>query len=268
MSRKQQQTLGQAWEALLHQHSRGKPAPSLPPGEPTLPLRRIKLRPEVFQHRRPSGPASAAHIKDLMSSAKERPLDPLLVWWDGKHWTCIDGHHRIEAYKRAGGFDEVPVRVFRGTPEQASLQAARGNSRAKLQMSATEKLGAAWRIVSTASDVSKQETAEASGASERTVANMRKVRDQLLQMSKVPTEMSWDAARRLASGEDAAESIDWEDRNEKEAQEMANKLLAALGKRGQQRVEALARALEIYSSQLPAQLVEHWGPLEAEDQET
>lgn len=90
---------------------------------------------------------------------------------------------------------------------------------------------------------------------------MRSVRDRLLQMGHKPAEMSWEAARRLASGE-ATEDIDWNDRAEKEAQEMANKLLAALGKRGQQRVETLARALEIYSSQLPGQLREYWGPLD------
>lgn len=257
MSRKRTMTLAESWQALLDQHDNGKAPPGVPPKQ--LTLRQIKLRPEVFQHRRPAHHASASHIRELTSTAKERSLEPLLVWWDGKNWTCIDGHHRIEAYRNAGADYEVPVEVFQGTPEEASLQAARGNSRAKLQMSNTEKLGAAWRIVTTSTKASKAQTAEASGASERTVAHMRKVRDQLRQKGEEPAEMSWEAARRMAAGEAPESEVDWDARIEQEAQEMAAKLLKALGKRGHQRVEVLARALELYGSQLPAQLGDYWG---------
>jgi ParB-like chromosome segregation protein Spo0J len=265
VSRKQPLTLAEGWEALLDQHSNGKPAPKGDGAERRMPLRRIKTRPEIFQHRRPAGHASAAHVKELAAVAKEHALEPILVWWDGRHWTCIDGHHRIEAYRKAGVSYEVPVKVFKGTPEEASLQAARGNSRAKLPMSPTEKLGAAWRIVTT-TKASKHETADASGASERTVANMRRVREKLLQLGQVPAELSWQAGRRLASGEAPNDEVDWEARIEQEAQGMANKLLAALGKRGQQRVDALARALEIYSSRLPGQLMECWANLDDQEE--
>lgn len=265
MSRKPRKTLAESWEDLLNQLERGKAAPA--PAPKLLALRQIKLRPEVFQHRRPPAHASAAHIRDLTATAKDRFLEAITVWWDGKNWVCIDGHHRIEAYKLAGVAYEVPVEVFEGTAEAASLQAARGNTRAKLQMSSTEKLGAAWRIVTTGTAASKAETAEASGASERTVAHMRKVRDHLRQRGLVPADMSWEAARRLASGEAPREEVDWDERTEQEANEMAAKLLQALGKRGQQRVEVLARALEIYGSQLPAQLAEYWGAQDDYDEE-
>jgi hypothetical protein len=119
-------------------------------------------------------------------------------------------------------------------------------------------MGAAWRIVTTSSGASKAETAEASGASERSVASMRKVRDKLRLMGHEPAEMSWEAARRMAAGEAPGDAVDWDARTEQEAQEMAGKLLKALGKRGHQRVEVLARALELYASRLPEQLGEYW----------
>jgi hypothetical protein len=249
-------TLAEAWDALVDQHANGKAAPAVAPKE--LALRQIKLRPEVFQHRRPAKHASEAHVRELTATARVRMLEPVTVWWDGRHWTCIDGHHRIAAYRQAGVGHEVPVQVFQGTPEQASLQAARGNTRDKLQMSESEKMGAAWRIVTTSSGASKAETAEASGASERSVASMRKVRDKLRLMGHEPAEMSWEAARRMAAGEAPGDAVDWDARTEQEAQEMAGKLLKALGKRGHQRVEVLARALELYASRLPEQLGEYW----------
>lgn len=255
MSRKHPLTLAEGWQALKGQHAHGKPPPAKLPQ--SLTVQKIKLRPEVFQHRRPAKHASEAHIKGLMDAARARKLDPIQVWWDGKHWTCIDGHHRLEACKRAW-VTEVAVTVFTGTPEAAVIQAAKGNTRDKLQMSATEKLGAAWRIVTTSTTASKQETAEASGASERSVANMRRVRDSLRAKGTDPAELSWGAARAMDSGETLDGDFDFEARDEREAQEMANRLLKALGKRGQQRVEVLARALEIYGSQIPAQLAEYW----------
>ena len=45
----------------------------------------------------------------------------MLVWWSGKCWRVIDGHHRFLAYKQAAGdskhpldIDAVPVEVFEG----------------------------------------------------------------------------------------------------------------------------------------------------------
>lgn len=256
MSRKTKRTLPQAWADLQHQRENGKPQPSTRPAH--LGLRQIKLWPEVFQHRAPGKHASAAHIKDLASKAGERPLDPVVVWWDGRGWACIDGHHRVEAYKRARQSDLIPVEAFEGTPEQAMLEAAKRNTRSRLQMGHTEKLHAAWRLV-TSTRASKSDTAQVSGVSERTVANMRRVREALVTAGKDPSNLGWHEARLMAAGEKPNEKIDWDARTEEEAQAMANKLLAAFGKRAGQRVDALARALEIYSSQLPAQLLEVWG---------
>ena len=45
-------------------------------------------------------------------------LDPLTVFWTGNGWTCIDGHHRAEAAKKAG-IKEVPVNLNTVSPEIA-----------------------------------------------------------------------------------------------------------------------------------------------------
>ncbi|MDE2394676.1 MAG: hypothetical protein KGM91_04480, partial [Burkholderiales bacterium] len=107
-------------------------------------------------------------------------------------------------------------------------------------------------------------TAEASGASDGTVASMRRVREKLITMRMDPSEYGWHEARKLAGGEKLGEAIDWDTRTEEEAQEMANKLLGAFGKRAGRRVEAVARALEIYDSRLPMLLREFWGELDGE----
>ncbi len=61
----------------------------------------------------------------------------------------------------------------------------------------------------------------------------------------------------LAEGK-ADEEINWEEQTEKEAQDLAKLLVRHLGKRGYQRREAFARALEIYDATLPGFLQEHW----------
>jgi hypothetical protein len=260
MSKKRERTLAEAWAALNTQVSKGKPAPAV--AGPFINANAIKLRPEVFQHRQPGDRASKAHVRELERGAAAESLEPVLVWWDGKAWACIDGHHRLMAYRAIGKHDAlVNVEAFRGTPEEAMAEAARRNTRDKLTMSRTEKTGTAWRLVAS-TKLTKAETVEASGASDGTVAHMRRVRDKLQAAGEAAATMNWEAARRMAAGE-ALEASDWDDdRTEKEAQEIANKLVKALGQRASSRVEALARALEIFDHRLPDELRAHWGNLE------
>ena len=72
----------------------------------------------------------------------------------------------------------------------------------------------------------------------------------------------------LASSEatsQEAETIDEEARIEKAAQDLANKLVKALGKSQQLRRGILARALEIYDGSLQGYLREQWGDGEPEE---
>jgi len=199
-----------------------------------------------------------------------RMLDPLTVWWDGRAWACIDGHHRYDAYLSAGigGDQPVPVVVFGGTLEAAMGLAASVNSKDKLTMSSAEKSDAAWRMVA-ATDLSKAVIATAAGVSESTVANMRRARVILesrcsatgddVEMTAMGDfrDLRWMEAKAQAAGTKPAD-FDYEEHSERKAQEMALALRRALGKEGAKYPEILARALDIYDTRLMDQLVDWW----------
>jgi ParB-like chromosome segregation protein Spo0J len=210
--------------------------------------------------------ALAASIKKRRSKS----LDPILIWWDGKGWACVDGHHRYEAYLLAGvGISHsVPVEVFDGSLNQALREAAESNTKDKLPMSRSEKSNTAWHLV-TMANMNKAEVSKAASVSESTVATMRKVFIQLKSKENGETDdlmaptrgnfrdLSWADAKRLVEGRDAAD-FDRDEANEKKAQEMALALRRSLGAEGAKYPEVFARALEIYASRLPEQLAEFW----------
>lgn len=244
-----------AFDGLVAQREQGKPHPATLPTH--LPMHKIKVRKEVFQHRRPAQYQSDAHIRDLADKAKHRDLDPVTVWWDGKHWTLIDGHHRMQGYLRANkGAEPIPVEVFEGAPAQALARAAGANTKDKLQMSTTEKTNAAWRLVVMGETLSKAQQAEAAGVSERLVATMRSAKAKLMGAATPRltclSEMTWHQARQEAAGKPS----DWTPEEEDaRATEMATALRKALGATAERQPEVFWRALEIYSPQLAKALV-------------
>lgn len=266
MSRNQQMSRSDARHALSTRLEKGKPQPAKKPA--MLTLDEVKLWPGVFQQRRPAKFASDAHVRSLANKAKASHigvLDPLTVWWDGKTWACVDGHHRMAAYKQADVY-QFPVEVFEGTLEEALVLSAKANTRDKLQMSRSEKSNAAWHLVAVTS-CSKAVQAEASGVSERQVALMRSVKETLRRKGESDIEdYGWETARRMAAGEDQAQDWD-EDEAEKRAMEIATKLHMALGKGSFSQVEIFARAVEIYSPLLAKGLVEHWQAQEEAEEE-
>lgn len=241
----------------------GSPAPSEPPKK--LPIESIREFPEVFQPRGPAGHASSAHVRDLAKAPKGGyALDPVTIFWIGNGWAVIDGHHRLRAYRFAGWQDAVPVSVFGGSIDQAMGHAGKANSGEKLPMSNPEKKALAWKL-STHTKLSKAQIVRASGMSDGFMARMFRIRTALLKDKGLPAAevalMSWRDAQSRAAGE--ATEIDAIDREawlEQQAQEMANRILKALGKRGHAvgQHEVLARALEIYDSRLPDALREFW----------
>jgi ParB-like chromosome segregation protein Spo0J len=237
----------ESFEALRQQHKTGKPQPAVPA---SLLPRSIKVRAEVFQHRKPAQHVSDRHVRELTEAAKAQGrLDALTVWWDGKHWSCIDGHHRMQAYMRAGMFQApVPIEVFHGTPEEALVRAAGSNSKAKLQMTPAEKANAGWRLVVMAETLSKVQQAQAAGVSERLVAYMRTAVKKLTAMGisrEDAAAMSWESARRQAEGEDSTE---WSDEEANlRVEKMAIALRKALGPTAERQPDIFRLALETYS---------------------
>ncbi len=260
-----QKNLADGWSDLLFQVERGKPIPKTLPT--SLSFQRIKTRPAVFQHRQPAKHASKAHVRELVKALGRAALDPLTVWWDGKAWVCIDGHHRLEAYRQARQLDDIPVTVFEGSPEAATLHAAVCNTQAKLQMAPREKTNTAWRLVVT-TDFSKAATVKASGASDGIVGQMRRVCKQLRTQNVDPASMRWQEARQRAAGEKPGPDVDWDAERMKRAQELANKLTPLLGKGAGDRSDILAEALEIIDVRLPGLLREYWEGHDEEDFET
>lgn len=267
MSRMSKKNPLDAFEDLVQRHSTGKPQPT--PAPKSLQASTIKRRPEVFQHRRPSQGASETHIRELAVAAKGLDLDPLTVWWDGKHWTLIDGHHRALAYIQAGkGMEVVPVDVFEGSPEEALARAASANTKVKLMMSASEKSTAAWRMVVLVPKMSKSAQANAAGVSERLVASMRSAKATLIRQDRSPSElaeMTWENARRDAKGEGPN---DWSpDEEEKRIEQMALALRKALGATAERQPGIFWRAVEVYSPQLARALADDLAQRREEDAE-
>ena len=267
-----QDLLGEDWDALTLQLSKPR---AHPPSPTSLPHRKIRLWPGVFQHRGRRGGQSDAHVKELVAAIKKSPtgmLAPMTVWWDGRNWACIDGHHRLDAYRivASGPAYCVPVEEFKGSLPEAMAQAAASNTKNKLPMAPAEKSNAAWRLVAVNS-MSRQETAGVASVSTATIAAMRRVRAQLEARVTVVTpvdalsihreldyrNLSWLAAKRLAEGREAID-FDWEEADGKKVQEWATALTKLFGRQAGKRPELLARALDLYDTRLMDQMMEWW----------
>ena len=55
-------------------------------------------------------------------------FDPVIAYWDGRHYWVADGFHRVEASKRCG-FKEIAVEVREGTHAEAEFFACGANTR-------------------------------------------------------------------------------------------------------------------------------------------
>ena len=114
----------------------------------TLPRGEITPLPALFQPRQ-----LAEHHLGALQRAIEAggALEPILVWRAGTRTFLLDGHHRIEAYGRAGFTSEIPVRFFEGDAVAALVEAGKANSRAKLPMDTQERMNfevvPVWRAV-------------------------------------------------------------------------------------------------------------------------
>lgn len=223
----------------------------------------IQQFPKVFQPRGPAGYASDAHVRDLAKAPKGgHALDSVTVFWVGNGWAVIDGHHRLQAYRVADWRDDVPVKVFSGSLDEAMGHAGRLNSGAKMLMSNPEKKALAWRL-STCTKLSKARIVRDSGMSDGFMAGMFRIRKKLLTEKGLSIAdlagMSWHDAQKQAAGDASEEeAIDRDAWLEEKAQDMANRILKAIGKQGQLNHEVLARALDIYDCRLPDSLREFW----------
>ena len=202
-----------AKQAVATRIKMGKPAPVVSPR--TLTLGAIEIISELFQPRSSGDWASDSHtrtlavgIKNGRESSSEERLPPVLVFWVGDGWACIDGHHRLAALKgflKADAQSSVSVEVFSGSLEEAKLESTRCNSRNKLVMSAADKTEQAWRHL-LAGDGTHKSIALACGVSTKSVSRMASV---VRERGATPEGLEgllglhWWQARVLIEGRDA-----------------------------------------------------------------
>lgn len=277
------------WEELLKEWDAGRPAPKEDPTE--LALEEISLARSVMQPRDLDWNImqSEKHVKNLMKVIRDRPdhkLEPITVWWSGKTWRIVDGHHRYAAYRALSDAPKkerivvkVPVKVFRGGPMQAVLMARGENSKDKLPMSDKEKSNAAWQMIVTAmldperaksEGITSDLISEKCGRSPRTMTIMRSRVKTILEIAPDANlqRMTWDEARDFTGDPKDPDADDYDKLQERLANEFCQVMQKYLYDRPLKSPKAMAMALMKMSPTLPRLLqrewVELWGDVDGD----
>lgn len=225
----------------------------------------------VFQAR--TGKLKEQHLGDLEAAIRTQgQVEPLILWRCGQHAILLEGHHRLEAYRRVEAAKErlipIPVSWFEGSVEQAVVRSSSANSRAKLPMTSMEKLDQAWKLVLTQT-FSLAQIVDAASVSRRTVINMRNV------MRKLEDDAAdckgWRTALNMASGREGWEQDDAEALVDAQAKEWADRMAKEFSTKLAHNPEIAAKALMIYFNRVSAEVIKAWvseaGELPQEDAE-
>jgi ParB-like chromosome segregation protein Spo0J len=249
-----------------------------------LPATKLKTLPALFQPREgmsSTGATSEDHVNDLVQQLRNKPvdrrvLDPIIVYGAGSRFYVVDGHHRLAAYRKAGVDGLVPVKFFEGTPEEAVGVAIAENAKIRLNMTREDKNEAAWRMVVmdriSAKRLTKDQIAEQSGVSPRSVARMRDLYDRLQAVHGRTCDFSGERLEAdLGTYMDAlkrgrATSGEWtEELEARMVEKMRQALGKALGKEAHKHPDQFADAVELYLGRHAVEImVERWGYVPAE----
>lgn len=238
----------------------GKPAPTV--DVKSLALKEIHLRPAVFQHRSGNLAVSDQHIMGLTKALLINPtqaLDPITVYWIGDRYVCIEGHHRMAAYKKTKYTPKIPVRVFRGSLEDAIGMANKDNSKSKLAYSKNERLTAAWRVIISSPSLTREKQREYAGVSLSTVKTMRRVANQLAKSHPDLSlgEVKWHQARDFAKGFKPKPDIGIDEYREAKTVQLAKLIRKHLGTRLTEDIDITVEALSRVHQELPFDIAEH-----------
>lgn len=108
-----------------------------------LPLDALRVNAEVFGLR--TGGLEEAHLSDLAHSLKfADDLDPVTVLPCGTVFYLVDGHHRLEAYRRVGR-SSIRVRYLEETPKNARARAMKAGGKRTLALSKQDQMTLAWQ---------------------------------------------------------------------------------------------------------------------------
>jgi ParB-like chromosome segregation protein Spo0J len=210
-----------------------------------IPLQQIRLNEDAFQVRdftantyakRPQQIyLSAQLIEELTEAIRTHgaALDPLTVIESGPDcYEVVDGHHRYRAYSASVEPSiRIPVRVLSGSDGEARLFATLQNAKSRLNMTAQERVEAAWRLIALHPDLfeglTQRETGVQLGVSATSVNRMMAKRGELLATADGvhldPTLLSqWKNVDELRFTDEAREVM------EKQSQARQEKIIAAL----------------------------------------
>jgi hypothetical protein len=84
-----------------------------------VPLQRMIARPDLFSATLPD--VDPSHVDDLVARIERKDsIDPPLIVKIGGQWVCVDGHHRIAAYRRIEPRQNIKCEWFDGTVREAA----------------------------------------------------------------------------------------------------------------------------------------------------
>jgi hypothetical protein len=227
----------------------------------------IKMRPELFQVREFSyglRNVDKGHVTKLERAiGTVGELDPPVVIKLGREWVCVDGHHRIEAYKRAASWKQIKCNWFGGTVREAVDESMLLNSKDRLNVPQPDRMEAAWKRVILDMG-SKADIVKLCGVGEGSIAAMRRIKKAYeasdaggelfrKRLSVKLDEATWMNARLTFAGVEAKE-IDDEERAAKLARSLHSRMTNLLSRDP----GVTARALRLYDPELPRALAEAW----------
>ncbi|MBR0971875.1 ParB/RepB/Spo0J family partition protein [Bradyrhizobium japonicum] len=144
----------------------------------------IGERLELFQPRRPGyglREVDTEYVKRLATRiTRKGELDPVLVVKLAGRWVVVDGHHRLAAYRKLKLTTPIKCEWFAGTAREAMDAALLRNEKIHLPVEQADKSEAAWTRTlldwnGKGWNSSKADIVKLTGASDGTVAQMRRV---------------------------------------------------------------------------------------------
>ena len=185
----------------------------------------------------------------------------MLVLPVGNHAFVIDGHHRLEAYKKAN-IANVTALIFGGDAFEAKLESAKENQKIRLPMSVQERSQSAWNLVKEGMVsinppkwvYSENQILQSTGASDKTIKSMRAIYKKYRAKGMAVPD-SWISARQ---GTDETLDRDWDAELEEQVEKYRKALLKAIPKLTTSRKrEAFAMAVVSFSPQSTQEILRY-----------
>jgi hypothetical protein len=235
----------------------------------------IGIRPELFQVREFSFGMSETdpdHVKNLARNIGiHGELDPIMVIKLGTKFVCVEGHHRVAAYKSAQWTQPIMCKWFSGSVREAVDESMRLNAKDRLNVPLADKAEHAWKRTLLGWG-SKADVAKLCGVGEGTVAHMRRI----VRLAKGGSEQGAEFRRRTG-GRDGLKDTSWYQAKlaehglepkkigeEEQAEKLARRMRARLEDLLSRDPKVTARALELYDPELPKGIAKAWR-VEAKD---